>query len=79
MRWMMVLAMVLAFGCGEEPSDEVSEEVSAEVSEEVSEDQSDCRLLAETICEEKIKGNRGSRFFKHCMETEIQKCVEKAR
>ena len=34
MRWIMVLAMVLAFGCGEEPSEEPSEEASEEASEE---------------------------------------------
>ena len=33
MRWIMVLAMALAFGCAEEPSDEVSEEPSEEASE----------------------------------------------
>ena len=33
MRWIMVLAMVLAFGCGEEPSDEPSDEPSEEASE----------------------------------------------
>ncbi len=33
MRWVMVLAMVLAFGCGEEPSEEVNEESNEETSE----------------------------------------------
>ena len=33
MRWVIVLAMVLAFGCGEEPSEEVNEEVNEETNE----------------------------------------------
>ncbi len=37
MRWIMVLAMVLAFGCGEKPSEESNEETSEESNEETSE------------------------------------------
>ncbi len=33
MRWIIVLAMVLVFGCAEDPSEEVGEEEGEETSE----------------------------------------------
>ena len=41
MRWVMVLAMLLAFGCAEDASEEATEATSDEVSEEATEATSD--------------------------------------
>ena len=67
MRWAMVLAMALAFGCGEEKKSEIQEKAS-EIQEKKSEIQvksSECRTGGETLC--KKAHEEGTKAFENCV------------
>ena len=67
MRWAMVLAMALAFGCGEEKKSAIQEKTS-EIQEKKSEIQvktSECRTGGETLC--KKHHEVGTKVFESCV------------